>query len=82
MPTGAFFIQQPIISLYSEKNVVREQKQEKIIHSIVLNLLSSNFLVASHDSSTRSRLNDNKYLGIITTYTKKYSTLYHSKYFT
>jgi hypothetical protein len=47
---------------------------------LVHHLLSSNFLVTSHDDSTRSRLNDNKYLGIITTYTIKHSTLNHSKY--
>jgi hypothetical protein len=72
MLTGTFFIQQPVISLYLEKMIYYTQ--------FVHHLLSSNFLVTSHDDSTRSLLNDNKYLGIIVTYTIKHSTLNHNKY--
>jgi hypothetical protein len=76
-------IQQPVISLYLEKkNVVHEQQYGKIIYyaRLVYLLLSSNFLVTSHDDSTRSQLNNNIYLGIIATYTIRHSTLNHSKY--
>jgi hypothetical protein len=55
MPTGAFFVQQPVMSFRLEKNVVREQKYGKTIYYVYLvrNLLSSNFLVTSDDGSTR-----------------------------
>jgi hypothetical protein len=67
LSTDAFFIQQPVISIIlKKKNIVREQKYGKIIYyaQLVYHLLSSNFLVTSHDDLTRSRFNDKKYLGI------------------
>jgi hypothetical protein len=42
MPTGAFFIQKPVVSLYLEKIIYYAQ--------LVHHLLSSNFLATSHDA--------------------------------